>query len=66
MKRGFSVLVIVLLTAGLTVYGQSARKYIKAGEEFVRNGMYDDAIEQFSRAIDEAPASPEGTNTSVH
>jgi len=60
MKRGFSVLVIVLLTAGLTVYGQSARKYIKAGEEFVRNGMYDDAIEQFSRAIDEAPASPEG------
>ena len=60
MKRGFSVLVIVLFTAGLTVYGQSARKYIKAGEEFVRNGMYDDAIEQFSRAIDEAPASPEG------
>lgn len=60
MKRGFSVLVIVLFTAGLTVYGQTARKYIKAGEEFVRNGMFDDAIEQFSRAIDEAPASPEG------
>ncbi|MCI0522362.1 MAG: caspase family protein [Bacteroidales bacterium] len=60
MKRGFSVLVIVLFTAGLTLSGQTARKYIKAGEEFVRNGMFDDAIEQFSRAIDEAPASPDG------
>ena len=60
MKRGFSVLVNCSFPAGLTVYGQSSRKYIKAGEEFVRNNMFDDAIDQFSRAIDEAPASAEG------
>ncbi|MFN2335869.1 MAG: tetratricopeptide repeat protein [Bacteroidales bacterium] len=60
MKRGFSVLVMVFIVAVLTVSGQSSRKYIKAGEEFIRNDMFEDAIEQFSRAIDEAPASPEG------
>jgi tetratricopeptide (TPR) repeat protein len=60
MKRGIAVLVVLLFAAGLSVYGQTARKYIKAGEEFVRNGMFDDAVEQFSRAIDEAPASPDG------
>jgi tetratricopeptide (TPR) repeat protein len=60
MKRGFSVLVLVFIVAVLTVSGQSSRKYIKAGEEFIRNDMFEDAIEQFSRAIDEAPASAEG------
>ena len=60
MKRGFSVLVMVFIIAVLTVNGQSSRKYIKAGEEFIRNDMFEDAIEQFSRAIDEAPASTEG------
>ncbi len=60
MKRGISVLVLVLLIAGLTVNGQSARKYIKAGEEFIRNEMFDDAIEQFTRAIEESPASADG------
>jgi len=60
MKRGFSVLVMVFIAAVLTVSGQSSRKYIKAGEEFIRNDMFEDAIEQFSRAIDEAPASEEG------
>ena len=60
MKRGFSVLVLVLFVGGSVVYGQSARKYLKAGEEFIRNNMFDDAIEQYSRAIDEAPSSAEG------
>jgi tetratricopeptide (TPR) repeat protein len=60
MKRGFSVLVLVLFIAGTGIYGQSARKFIKAGEEFVRNEMFDDAIEQFSRAIEAAPASADG------
>ncbi len=60
MKRGFSVLVLFLFVACLAVNGQSARKYIKAGEEFIRNNMFDDAIEQFSRAIEEAPSSADG------
>ncbi len=60
MKRGFSVLVMLFIFAALTVSGQSSRKYIKAGEDFVRNNMFEDAIDQFSRAIDEAPSSAEG------
>ena len=60
MRRGFSVFLLILLVAGMGVYGQSSRKYIKAGEEFIRNNMFDDAIDQFSRAIEESPASSDG------
>lgn len=60
MKRGFSVLVMLLVVTCLTVAGQTARKYIKAGEEFTRNGMLEDAIEQYSKAIDEDPSSADG------
>ena len=60
MKRGLSVLVMLSVVACLNVTGQSARKYIRAGEDFVRNGMLEDAIEQFSRAIDEVPSSADG------
>ena len=51
---------MLFIFAALTVSGQSSRKYIKAGEDFVRNNMFEDAIDQFSRAIDEAPSSAEG------
>lgn len=57
MKRGFPILAIVLLFSCLNLNGQSARKYIRAGEEFVRNGMLEDAIDQYTKAIDEAPSS---------
>jgi len=60
MQRGFSILALLFIVTCLGVNGQSARKYIKAGEDFIRNGMYEDAIDQFSRAIDEAPASVDG------
>ena len=60
MKRGLSVLVLLFIVASLNLSGQSSRKYIKAGEEFIRNNMFDDAIDQFSRAIEESPASADG------
>lgn len=60
MKRGFSVLVLLFIVTCLSVNGQSVRKYIKVGEEFIRNGMFEDAIVQFTCAIDEAPASVDG------
>ena len=55
MKRVFSLTGMFFLIAILTASGQTARKYIKAGEEFIRNGLYEDAIDQFSKAIDESP-----------
>jgi len=60
MKREFSVLVLLLVVTCLNIDGQTARKYIKAGEDFTRNGMLEDAIEQFSKAIDEDPSSADG------
>ena len=60
MKRGFTVLVLLLVVTCLNLAGQPARKYIKAGEEFTRNGMLEDAIDQYSKAIDEDPSSADG------
>lgn len=60
MKRGYTVLVMLLVVACLNVAGQSARKYIKAGEDFVRTGMLEDAIDQYTRAIDADPSSADG------
>jgi len=60
MKRGFTVLVLLLVVTCLNLEGQPARKYIKAGEEFTRNGMLEDAIDQYSKAIEEDPSSADG------
>jgi len=60
MKRGFIVLVLLLVVTCMNLAGQAARKYIRAGEEFTRNGMLEDAIEQYSKAIDEDPSSADG------
>ena len=60
MKRGFPILALVFLLSSLNLNGQSARKYSRAGDEFVRNGMLEDAIEQYTKAIDEAPSSADG------
>lgn len=55
MKREVILLSAVLFLVTAVTSGQTSRKYIKAGQEFVRNGMYEDAIDQFSKAIDESP-----------
>jgi tetratricopeptide (TPR) repeat protein len=60
MKRGFIVLVLLYVVTCLNVAGQSARKYNKAGEEFTRNGMLEDAIDQYSKAIEEDPSTADG------
>ncbi|HUW91991.1 MAG TPA: tetratricopeptide repeat protein [Bacteroidales bacterium] len=57
MRRSVLIISTVLFSISLAVSGQSARKYIKAGEEFMRSGMYEDAIDQFSKAVDESPTS---------
>ena len=54
MKRIASLLAIMLFAA-TTVVGQSARKYYKAGEDFYDVNKFEDAINQFSNAIELKP-----------
>ena len=42
----------------LCSYGQSAKKYFKAGNKFYETGKFEDAIEQYSNAIDKEPSNP--------
>lgn len=53
MKRIIPILVL-LITGGI-LFGQSARKYFKAGEDFLEVHKYQDAITQFTNAIDLDP-----------
>jgi tetratricopeptide (TPR) repeat protein len=55
MKRYLSLigLVVVLFNSG--IYAQNARKFFKVGEDFLENDKYEDAIDQFTKAIDMDP-----------
>ncbi len=50
MKKIFPFIAVLLFIASAG-YGQSARKYFKAGEDFLEVRKYEDAIEQFSNAV---------------
>ena len=57
MRKG-KIIAVMMLSLFLTpVYsnGQNAKKFFKAGEEFVENNAYSDAIVQFSKAVDMDP-----------
>ncbi len=54
MKKISSIL-LFLLIATLSVSGQTAKKYLKAGEDFLSVQKYTDAIDQFTKAIDLDP-----------
>lgn len=58
MKRALFLVFILILS--LNGFGQSASKFIKAGETFMKSNKYDDAIEQFANAIAINPTDPEG------
>jgi len=49
----------VMIVATLSAIGQSAKKNYKAGQEFVENLKYDDAIAQFTSAIEFEPSNPD-------
>ncbi len=46
----------MMLVLALNAFGQNARKYYKAGKEFMDNLKYEDAITQYSNAINLAPS----------
>src|SRR5664279_3712359 len=56
-KRVFFIATMFLVAVSL--FGQSARKSYKAGMEFVDNLKYDDAVVQFTAAINLEPSNPD-------
>jgi len=53
------LLMATIMTLVICAFGQSAKKYYKAGLEFVDNLKYDDAIVQFTSAIGLEPSNPD-------
>lgn len=55
MKRIYLLAILSIFTAVVT-FGQSGKKFYKAGTEFYESGKYEDAIVQFTSAISVEPA----------
>jgi len=58
MKKRVLFMATILLMA-VSAFGQSAKKSYKAGGEFMDNLKYDDAVVQFTSAIDLEPSNPD-------
>lgn len=58
MKKRVFFLATIIMVA-VSAFGQSARKSYKAGMEFVDNLKYDDAVVQFTSAINLEPSNPD-------
>ncbi|MCP4311931.1 MAG: tetratricopeptide repeat protein [Bacteroidetes bacterium] len=54
MKR-FIIILILFPLMGAMVFGQSAKQFVKSGEEFARTMNFTDAIGQFTKAIELDP-----------
>ena len=50
-----SVFIFILLFIGVELFGQAARNHLKAAEQYLLNGYYEDAIEQFNQALSYEP-----------
>lgn len=55
MKKYFLSIQLLLLFTVFVSYAQNARHYYKVGEDFLENAKYQDAINQFSKAIEIDP-----------
>lgn len=55
MKKTHFLFSIILALSLPVVNGQSSKQYFKAGEEFFQNGKYNDAIDQYTKAITSDP-----------
>jgi tetratricopeptide (TPR) repeat protein len=59
MKKKVFYLAAIFALTTLSVFGQSSKKFFKAGNEFVDNKKFDDAIVQFTSAIGLEPSNAE-------
>ncbi len=55
MKRTLIILMLMPFMVTATVQAQTAKQYFKAGEDFTKANNYQDAIAQFTRAIELDP-----------
>lgn len=53
MVRGFTT--IVLIFVSICLFGQNPRQYMKAAEQFIENGYYEEAIQQYDKALEIDP-----------
>ena len=58
MNKRMFFLAIAIAFISVGVYGQSAKKYYKAGNIFVKNMKYGEAVDQYSKAIEIQPSEP--------
>ncbi len=59
MKKKVFYLALVFALTTLSVFGQSGKKFFKAGNEFVDNKKFEDAITQYTSAIGLEPSNAE-------
>jgi tetratricopeptide (TPR) repeat protein len=57
MKKRVFLLAAMMAFLTITVFGQKARTFYKAGSEFVDNQKYEDAVAQFTSAIGLEPSN---------
>jgi tetratricopeptide (TPR) repeat protein len=57
MKKRVLFLVLSMALLSISAYGQNGKKFYKAGNEFVDNLKYEDAIAQFTSAIGVEPSN---------
>ncbi len=55
MKKQAIYLAFILSFFSVVIFGQNAKQNVKAGDEFLKNNKFDDAIEQYSKAIQTEP-----------
>ncbi len=55
MKRLITILTLLLTMGNMMIFAQSSKQYMKAGEEFARKMSLEDAIDQFTKAIELDP-----------
>jgi tetratricopeptide (TPR) repeat protein len=59
MKKKMFFLVAIMALLPMLAFGQNGKKYFKAGNEFVDNLKYEDAVVQFTSAIGLEPSNAE-------
>jgi tetratricopeptide (TPR) repeat protein len=58
MNRILLLLVMVIMTT--SGYGQNVKKFLKAGDTFMKSGKYEDAVVQYTQAITIKPSDIDG------